>query len=91
MKEKKSFYCFARQRRVQQANALQTVPPLGEMGRCFYSLGVKNRAAHKDQGRGKLVLSFKASVQRPPELVLVVFSCQNKDIFIKYFFHLLGF
>ena len=56
----KDFYCFARQRRVQQANALQTVPPLGEMGRCFYNLGVKNSTAHKDQGRGKLSLFFKA-------------------------------
>ena len=37
MKEKKnSFYCFARQRRPQQANALKTVPSIGKNCGEFY-------------------------------------------------------
>ena len=66
--EKNSFYCFARQMGPQQANALHTMTPLGENRKWFYSLGVENRARDKDQGRGKLALSFKVA----PGLVLVV-------------------
>ena len=43
VKEEK-LYCFARQRGPQQGNALKTVPPLGEIGRWYYSLGVKSGA-----------------------------------------------
>ena len=55
-REKDSFYCFARQRRPQQAKALKTLPLLGEIRMWFYSLGVENRAADKEQGRGIVFL-----------------------------------
>ena len=42
--EKNSFIALPGKGRSQQANALKTVPPLGEIGRWFYSLEVKNRA-----------------------------------------------
>ena len=38
------------------------MPPLGEIGRGLIVLGVNNRAADKDQCRGKLAV-FKASFQ----------------------------
>ena len=56
--EKETSYCFARQKRPQQA--LKTVPPLRENRRWFYSLGVENRATDKDQGRFKFAVFFKA-------------------------------
>ena len=54
-------YCFARQRRPQQANALKSVPLLG-LGGGFIVLGVENRAADKEQSRGKLGFFFRAGV-----------------------------
>ena len=60
--EKNSFCCFAIQGRPQQANALKTVSSFGRENSIWsYSLEVENRAADKDQGRGKLAF-FKASV-----------------------------
>ena len=46
----------------QQANASKTVPPLGKIRRWFYSLGSGNTAIDKDQGKGKLALSFTAGI-----------------------------
>ena len=40
--EKNHFYCFARQRRPQQANAFKTVPSIGKNCRDFYSKKEKN-------------------------------------------------
>ena len=40
--EKNQLYCFASQSRPQQADVL--CPPLGEIKRWFYSLGVENMA-----------------------------------------------
>ena len=48
--------------RPHQANALKTVPPLGEMRGGFIVWGVENRTVDKDQGRGKFALSFKTGV-----------------------------
>ena len=48
-KKKNSFYCFARQRRPPQANALKTIPPLEENRKWFYSWGVENSTTDKDQ------------------------------------------
>ena len=47
-RRKKQHYCFAIPKNPQQANALKTLTPLGEIGWWFYSLGVKNRATGKD-------------------------------------------
>ena len=55
--EKNSFYCFSRQSKPQQANALETVPLLGENRRLSYSLGVENRAANKNQVSASLYSS----------------------------------
>ena len=82
--EKDNFYCFARQRRPQQAIALKTVSHLGETGGWFYSLGVKNRAMDKDPCRGEPALFFKAGVQVVPGLVQMILL---EGIII---FHLLG-
>ena len=38
------------------AKALKTLPLLGEIRMWFYSLGVENRAADKEQGRGIVFL-----------------------------------
>ena len=57
--ERSSFYCFARQRRPQQASALKTVPSLGDSRKVFSSLGVENRATDMDQGGCKLAFFFK--------------------------------
>ena len=46
----------------QQVNALKTVTTVEGIKRWFYGWGVENRAIDKDQGRGKLALSFKAGV-----------------------------
>ena len=62
VKEKKIVLLLCQAVRPEQANALKTVPPLGEIRRWFYSLGVRNKASDKDQGRGKLALSFKGGV-----------------------------
>ena len=60
--EQNSFYCFARQRRPQQANALKTAPPLGEKRRHFHSLGL---------GRGtQMSISGDASFHSSTELLL---------------------
>ena len=49
--EKNSFYRFARQRRPQQANALKTVPSLGEeLQGVLSSKRRKNRVSGKNQG-----------------------------------------
>ena len=61
MKEKKTILLLL-QRGSQQANALKTVPPWERLGGGFIVWGVENRAIHKDQGRGKLALSFKSGV-----------------------------
>ena len=48
---------------LRQANALKAVPsPWESLGGGFIVWGVENRAIHKDQGRGKLALSFKSGV-----------------------------
>ena len=47
VKEKDSFYCFARQRRLRQANALKTVPFIGKNCGEFYSKKEKNRFEDK--------------------------------------------
>ena len=63
--EKNSFIALPRRGGSQQAKYLKDRAPspaaLGEIGRWFYSIasGVKNRAADKDQGRGKLTLFSK--------------------------------
>ena len=44
--KKNSFYCFARQRKPQQANGLKTMPSLGENRRQSYSLG-SGKQAHR--------------------------------------------
>ena len=51
--EKNSFYCFAGQRRPQQANALKTVPPPPIETNCreFYSKKEKNRFSDWNQDR----------------------------------------
>ena len=59
---KKIALLFGRQRQPQQTNTLKTVSPLGENRRWFYSFGSRNKAVGRDQGRGKLALSFKAGV-----------------------------
>lgn len=48
-REKDSFYCFARQRRPQQANALKTVPSIGKKYEDFYSKKEKNRFSDRNQ------------------------------------------
>ena len=60
--EKNSLYCFARQRRPQQANALKSVPPFEREWRWSSSLGGESGATDKDQGRGELALFCKAGV-----------------------------
>ena len=72
VKEKKnSFYCFARQRRPQQANALKTVPSIGKNCREFFSKKEKNRFSYKNQDWGRHafffiggILDIKADVRR---------------------------
>ena len=71
-KEKKVALLFCHAKGPQKANALKTVPLWTGLGGGFIVWGVENRAANKDQGRGKFALSFKAGVQWPPGLVLVV-------------------
>ena len=46
--------------------------PWKGLGGSFIVWGVENRAADRDQGRGKLALSFKTDVQWSARLVLVV-------------------
>ena len=63
--EKDSFYCFARPREPQQANALKIVlppTPWEKLGGGFIVWGVQNQASDKDQGRVKLALFLKARV-----------------------------
>ena len=50
-KTKNSFIALPGNGGSQQANAPKPVPTLGEPGRQFYSLGVKNGAADTDQCR----------------------------------------
>lgn len=59
--EKKSFYCFSRQRRPQQANALKDCLPLGETRKGPCRLGVEDKAADEDSGRCRLASSKRAS------------------------------
>ena len=51
--ENASFYCFARQRRPQQAKALKTVPSLGKNYREIYNKKEKNRFSDKNPVWGK--------------------------------------
>lgn len=62
VKGKKTALLLCQAKGATVATALKTVPPLEGFKRWFYSLGVENRAADKDQGRGKLALSSKAGV-----------------------------
>ena len=60
MEEKKIALLLCQTKGAAASYALKTVPTLGEIGRWFYSLGVKNRAANNGQYRCKLSLFFKA-------------------------------
>ena len=69
-RRKRELYCFARQRRPQQANTLKIVHPWERLGNCFIILGVENRARCVCEGEmririevslhyfSKLMLSF---------------------------------
>ena len=81
--EKKSLYCFARQRRPQQANALKTVPPLGETRRWAYSFAGENMATDKDQGEASLPSSSKLVFSGPRTGSGSPPSFWNKECFIK--------
>ena len=69
--EKKSLYCFARQRRPQQANALKTVPPLGETRGGLTALQGKIRPQIRIRGRQACLL-LQSWCLVAPGLVLVV-------------------
>ena len=58
--EKDSFVALPGKGGSQQSNALKTVPLWKGLGGGFTVWQWKNRAIDKDQGRGKLALSFKA-------------------------------
>ena len=49
-RKKKKLYCFARQRRPQQANALKIVTSIGKNCGEFYSKKEKNRIPDKNLG-----------------------------------------
>jgi len=70
--KKKNLYCFARQRRPQQANALKTVPSTGRLGRGFIVSEWKIGPQIRVKGRGKLAFFFKEEwCLVAPGLVLV--------------------
>lgn len=58
-----SFYCFARQKKSQQANALRIVPSLGEGRRWSYSFRVDKGPQIRIQGSYKLSFFFMVGVQ----------------------------
>ena len=58
---KYNFYCFARQRRSQQANALKTVPSFkSKQEGVENGLGVENTGTGKDQGRCKFAVLLQS-------------------------------
>ena len=81
--DKNSFIALPGKGGSQQANALKTVPPLGEVGRWFYSLGSEKWGSDK---------RVEASLQSFQSWGSVVWwsSFWNKEGFINIFY-LLGF
>ena len=59
MKEKNSPIALSGKGGAQQANAFTTAPTPERLEGGFIVWGVQNRAADKDQGRGKLALFSK--------------------------------